>query len=149
MRPRESPLGGTRVAWSYLGAVVGLIVAALAAAALVPLGTGTLCTDAGGDGCEVGVVLAALLLTLPVGFAVAAYWLRLGWEWWAVLAALVLALPLAGPMLEAGVGAVVALGPALAALATFAGPEGPSWRPWAIGLAASGLVLLSAGWVLW
>lgn len=148
MRPPESPLGGTRIAWSYLGAVVGLIIAAVLSAALIPLGTAAMCTEGADDLCEVGVLAGVLLLTPPLGTAVVAYWLRLGWEWWAVLTALVLALPLWGSAMVAGVGAVALLGPALAAVATLTGPRRPAWRPWAVGLASLGLVLVSAGWVL-
>ena len=94
MRPPESPLGGTRVAWSYLGAVIGLIIAAVLSAGLVPLGTAAMCTEGADDLCEVGVLAGVLLLTPPLGAAVVAYWLRLGWEWWAVMAAFIVSLPL-------------------------------------------------------
>lgn len=148
MRPSEPPLGGARVAWSYLGVVIGLIIAAVASVALIPVGNATLCVEDAGDVCELGIVAAVSLLTPPLGFAVGAVWLRLGWEWFAILTALVLALPLWGEAVVVGAAATALLGPALAALATFTGARRSAWRPWAIGLASLGLVTLSAGWVL-
>ena len=91
----------------------------------------------------------AWLMAARGDLAVAAFVFRLGWEWWAVPAAVLLGAPLWFDAVPDAVRVlVVLLAPTLAAAATWTGPRRPAWRPWAIGGAALLLVVLGLASVL-
>lgn len=138
-RVSEPPVGGNRIAWSYLAAVVGLVIGGLFWAVWTQAG-GIACPPAD-DLCAVGWTVSGGLLGLTLGLGAAAFFFRLGWEWWLVIAALLLGSPLWANALPPWTLAVIGvLLPALAAVATWTGPRRPVWRPWVIGAVA--LVLL-------
>ena len=77
------------------------------------------------------------------GLGLAAFVFRLGWEWWAVLAALLLGSPLWFDTVPDWLRVVVTvLAPALAAAATWSGPRRPAWRPWVVAALAVAVVVL-------
>lgn len=144
IRVADAPVGGARIAWSYLATVVGLLVAGLLWTAWTPFG-GAVCSDAEDIVCLLGWNSAGALVGAVVGLSLGGFVFRLGWEWWAVLAGLVLGMPLwFDTVPEWASILVLILAPALAAAATWTGPRRPAWRPWAIGATAVLLVVLGA-----
>lgn len=143
LRLREPPVGGARVAFSYLATLCAAILTALVFAAWSPFGA-SVCAGSPDGLCVLGWWMAGAIVGGLLGLGAAAWVFRLGWEWWAVAATLVLVVPTLtlGPW--AAVGAL--LGPALAGLATWSGPERPSWRPWLIGGAS---LVAAIGVLLW
>lgn len=145
VRVREAPRGGARVAWSYLGTVLGAVLGALLWAVWSQFDAAA-CGDADDLQCRLGWVLIGLLVGLVAGWAPIAWVLRLGWEWWLVLATAALSVPLWVDLAPGWVPAVVAvLAPAVAALVTGLRDARPAWRPWVLGGVA---VLVLAGTLL-
>lgn len=142
IRVDEAPVGGARIAWSYLGTVIGLLVGGVFWSIWTPF-SGAVCGDGDDILCELGWGSAGIILGAALGLTVGAFVFRLGWEWWAVLAGLLFGSPFwfdAPP--EPVRFAVAILAPALAAVATWSGPRRPAWRPWVIGIASATLVTL-------
>lgn len=150
LRVRESPVGGSRIAFSYLATVVGLLLGGLVWAAWVAL-TDVACDPAGHDFCGLGWLVVGGFVGPALGVAVAAWAFRLGWEWWLVLVAgavtLALAPGLPGALPAVALGLAAALLPALAGAATWGGPTHAPWRPWVIGGAGALALAISAAWV--
>ncbi len=141
VRVTEEPVGGARIAWSYLATVVALLVGGLFWAIWSPLG-GLACADPEDLACNLGWGFTGAIIGPTLGLALGAFVFRLGWEWWAILAGLLLGMPVWFDMVPDAVRIVVlVLGPALAAAATWTGPRRPAWRPWVIGGAAAALVV--------
>lgn len=141
---RESPSGGSRIAWSYLVVVVSAAVAGLAAAAAFPVIEAG-CRDDSAY-CDLGwglvVFFGVLLLTVGVGARVAA----LGWEWFLVFLGVTAVAPV---LLDAAVALGVLgllVGPAAAGFAT--NPPLPAWGRLAVAIGAATAVLLTAVWLL-
>ena len=134
-RIRESPVGGSRIAYSYLAGLVVLSVVGFAFVVLSSVldpfaGTGDL------DQRALGLLIVGLICCAVLADALAARVFRLGWEWCSVLAAVHLTVPLWWSWLPIAVAwTPFLLAPLLAALATLSGPAKPPWRPWAIGAA--------------
>ncbi|HHU39870.1 MAG TPA: hypothetical protein GXZ45_11400 [Propionibacterium sp.] len=148
VRVAEAPVRGARVAWSYLATVVGALLGGLFWAVWAPFGP-SVCGDPDDVLCQLGWGTAGGILGAVLGLAVAAFVFRLGWEWWAVPAAVLLGAPLWFDAVPDAVRVlVVLLAPTLAAAATWTGPRRPAWRPWAIGGAALLLVVLGLASVL-
>ena len=140
-RVAEAPTGGGRVAWSYLGTLLAALVATLLWAAWSPF-SGAAC---GPDNpvCELGWNIVGWLGAMVLALGLPAAVLRLGWEWWAVLAALLLGSPLWFDTVPDWLRIVVTvLAPALAAAATWSGPRRPAWRPWVVAALAVAVVVL-------
>lgn len=143
VRLAEVPEGGARVAWSYLAAVLGAVLAGLFWVAWTPF-SGLVCSGPDDVLCVLGWEAAGGILGGVGGLAVAAFVLRLGWEWWLIGAAVLLGAPLWFDTVPVWARVVVlVLTPALAAVATWSGPRRPAWRPWAIG--GLGVVLIALG----
>ncbi len=136
LRVRESPIGGSRLAFSYLAVVLGLVVAGLVAAVWTPFAD-SVCGRGDDLSCGLGWIYAGVLLGVLAGTALTAFVFRLGWEWWLVLVALVLLLALASTAPTWLLAVFGILIPALAGAATWSGRDRPQWRPWAIAAAAS------------
>ena len=142
LRVRESPIGGSRIAFSYLGTVIALMIALLLAAVTNPAGSLVCAADA--VECQLGWVLASSAGGFLVALGVPAWALRLGWEWWAVFAGALVSLPLWVDAAPPWVSVPLALAlPALAGLATGPAAVRPRWRPWVIGAIA--VILALAG----
>lgn len=142
MRVAEAPVGGARIAWSYLATLVAVLVAGLFWAMWSPFGA-TVCGDGEDVLCILGWGSAGAILGAVAGLGLAAFVFRLGWEWWAVLAALLLGSPLWFDTVPDWLRVVVAvLAPALAAAATWSGPRRPAWRPWVVAAPAVAVVVL-------
>ena len=140
LRVAEAPVGGPRIAWSYLGVLLGLVAGGLFWAAWTPF-AGTVCGGDVDSACRLGWVVSGGLVGVACGLVLPAIVLRLGWEWWCVLAALLLGSPLWADRVDGAVPVVVGvLAPALAAVATWGGPRRPRWRPWLVGGLALALV---------
>lgn len=145
LRVRESPVGGSRFAWSYLATLLAAIVAALVGAAAAPFVEGA-CADADSAICTIGWLAVVSVAALLAGLAVAARLAGLGWEWWLVVAAVMLGAPVwAVGSLTWGLVLPLLVAPGVAALATLTGERRPRWRPWLVALGA--LVLGAA--TLW
>lgn len=139
-RVAEAPVGGGRIAWSYLGTLLAALVATLLWAAWSPFGGGFCGPD--NPTCELGWNIVGFLGALVLALALPAYVLRLGWEWWGVGAAVLLGTPVWGDGATPRTILIVALGmPLLAALLTWRGPARPRWRPWLV----AGLLALAVG----
>lgn len=144
IRVAEAPVGGSRIAWSYLATVVGLLVGGIFWAMWSPLAQ-VVCADPEDLACNLGWGIFGAAIGPLLGLALGAYLFRLGWEWWAVLAAVLLGVPLWFDATPDALRPVIGLlAPALAAAATWTGPRRPRWRPWVIGGVAAAVVVLSA-----
>ena len=142
LRVRESPTGGSRIAYSYLAALVGAVIGGLVWAGWAPLGA-LVCGDGEDVSCRIGWLVVGAMVGGIAGWALTAWVMRLGWEWWAVLSAVAVGTPVWSLLLP--VPALVVgglLSPALAGLITLSGPVRPRWRPWAVGV---GALLVVAG----
>lgn len=145
LRVRESPTGGSRIAFSYLGTLLAAVVTGLGWVMTSPLVEAS-CRSDEGFTCVAGWTIVSVLLMGLAGLALGAWAFRLGWEWWAVVAGLSLASPWWSALLPGWAGAVVALlGPAMGALATLDGPRRPPWRPW-VPVAVSLVLVALGGW---
>ncbi|WP_040160877.1 hypothetical protein [Nigerium massiliense] len=138
-RIRESPAGGSRIGFSYLGAVVTVVVAGLVFAVLNsvfdPLG------DGAGDPNALAWTIVGVMAGAVAGSALSGWVLRLGWEWALVMDAVVLSAPLWTAWLPgAWLWAPLVVLPLVAALATLSGPRRRPWRPWVIGLACAAVI---------
>ncbi len=132
LRVADAPLGGARIAWSYLGSLIAALLATLFWSAWSPFGT--LRCDAQDTTCLLGWNITGWVLGMALSLGLAAFVLRLGWEWWALAAAVLLGAPLwADGASSPVIGLVAALTPRLAAVLTWRGPPRPRWRPWLIG----------------
>lgn len=141
LRVADAPVGGARIAWSYLATVVALAVGALFWTIWSPLG-GAACADPDDLACNLGWQISGAIVGPVLGLVLGAFVFRLGWEWWAVLAGLLLGMPLWFDAVPDVVRILVlVLAPALAAAATWTGPRRPAWRPWVIGAVAAAAVL--------
>lgn len=148
LRVRESPTGGSRIAFGYLGSLLGLVLVGLVLVTLSPLAP-VVCGDVDDIYCVVGWSTAAALIGLVLGAALVAWVLRLGWEWWAVVAAVVVLAPLVVDSVPSVVAAILGvLTPGLAGAATWSGPRRPAWRPWAIGVGAVGALAVGVASIL-
>ena len=144
----DAPVGAARIAWSYLATVVGLAIGALFWTIWSPLG-GAACPDREDLACNLGWQISGAIVGPVLGLALGAFVFRLGWEWWAVLAGLLLGMPLWFDAVPDTVRILVlVLAPALAAAATWTGPRRPAWRIWGIGTIAAAVVLLSVASLL-
>ncbi len=115
-RIRESPSGGSRIAWSYLVVIACAAAAGLVVAAAEPL------IQAGCSAelayCDMGWIIVVFLVAFMGGAGLGSRLAGLGWEWLVALGGLVFLAPLA---FSVGilVGGVALLSvPAVAALAT-------------------------------
>lgn len=134
-----------RIAFSYLGALAAAVTAGLLAVLASPLAA-PICRSTEDATCLLGWTFGSTIVAFALTLAGVAWILRLGWEWWAVVAGLLLGSPWwldAAPAPAAWVAPLLA--PALAGAATFTGAERPPWRPWVIGVAS--LTLVGAGLV--
>lgn len=139
LRVRESPIGGSRIAFSYLGSVLAAVVAGLLAVMASPLAA-SVCRASEDATCLLGWTYGSAILAFALAFAALAWVLRLGWEWWVVVAGVLLGSPWWADALPPGAAIVVGMAtPAVAALATLTGRRRPAWRPWAIGACAAAL----------
>ena len=144
MRVAEAPVGGARIAWSYLATLVAVLVAGLFWAMWSPFGA-TVCGDGEDVLCILGWGSAGAILGAVAGLGLAAFVFRLGWEWWAVMAAFIVSLPLWSTALPLEMLWTPFLGaPLAAALTTLGGPRRPAWRPWVIGGLFAALVVATA-----
>lgn len=147
LRVRESPVGGSRIAWSYLVTLLAGVAAALVTAAAGPLAEGA-CAAQDSAVCTVGWLVVVGAVALVLALAVAARLARLGWEWWLVMAAVVLGAPLwAVGDLGWGLALPLLLGPGVAALATLTGEGRPRWRPVLV-ILGSALLMAGTLWVV-
>lgn len=134
---RLAPVHGARLAWSYVAAILGGMIAGLGAAIAEGIQS-TTCDDAT---CSLGVFLVGGLIGGLVAVSVVAPLFRLGWEWWLVGVTAVLAMPTILDLAGSWGWLALILAPGIAALATWTGPERSRWRPWVI---AGVCVLISA-----
>ena len=83
--------------------------------------------------CIVGWTFGSALLSLALALGLVAWVLRLGWEWWALVAGVLLGTPWwVDAVPTPAVVVVGALTPPLAAPAPLTGRRRPAWRPWAV-----------------
>ncbi len=141
-RVRESPTGGSRLAFSYLAALIAAAVAGLVWAVWTPFDA-AVCGDADDVVCALGWYAAGGLVGGALGIPLGAWVLHLGWEWCIAAIGLLGFTPIAGMLPGWAFGIYLVLTPALAGAATWTGEERPRRRPIAIGVAAA--VLLAAG----
>ena len=141
-RVRESPTGGSRLAFSYLAALIAAAVAGLVWAVWSPFDA-AVCSDADDVACALGWYAAGGLAGGVLGVLLGAWVLRLGWEWCVFAIALLGFLPVAGTLPGWAFAVYLCLLPALTAAATWTADERPRWRPIAVGVAAA--VLIGAG----
>lgn len=148
LRVRESPVGGSRIAFSYLGTLAAALAASLLGVMVSPLAA-TVCRTTEDAACLLGWTYGSAILALLFGFALVAWVLRFGAEWWAVVAAFVVASPWWVDALPTpAVVAVAALVPAVAGAATLTGRRRPAWRPLVVGAAALALAAVGLASVL-
>lgn len=140
---RESPVGGSRIAWSYLTFLLVALVVGVIVAAASPFIEARCAAE------EVFCQLGGLLLTAVIAGALLlplAGWLtKLGWEWALVMFTGFAALPVVFPAVNGWEVALMLGVPLVAAGATWHGPHGPRWRPWVIG-AVCGVLIVAAVW---
>lgn len=141
MRVRDTPFGGARIAWSCLAGLLAAVMTGIVIA-IVSSFSGALCADE--FTCQIGVLLLSSMVGGTASLGLMAYLFRLGWEWWAVGAGIVLSLPwwFNWMPLSLGIGILVAT-PVLAGLVTWSGSDRGRWRPWIIGLASLTLVIIT------
>ncbi|WP_232548026.1 hypothetical protein [Propioniciclava soli] len=137
LRVRESPIGGSRIAFSYLAIVGALLVTGLVWS-VWSLFTDRVCGPDSDVVCGLGWWWLGWFVGFGLGTALTAWIVRLGWEWWLAGFAVLLALP-AVMALPVPVVIVWLLAlPAIAAALTWSGPDRPRWRPWlVVGLAVA------------
>lgn len=146
-RVAQAPTGGGRIAWSYLGTLLAVLVATVLWAAWSAF-AGAVC---GPDDpvCQLGWNIVGWIVAMTVALVLPAFVLRLGWEWWCVGAAVLLSAPVWADGATAQVVVIVALvSPLLAALLTWGGSQRRRWRPFVaaglLGLAVLSTVLVFA-----
>lgn len=140
--PRTGPVGGARVAWSYLAAMLAALIGVL----------GLTITDAVQSGmcgaedvsCALGTYVAGGVLSGVVGVSVAAALLRLGWEWWLICVTALVAMPALLDIAGGLAWGVLAVAPLVAACVTLTGSRRPRWRPVVIG----GVCVALLAWTL-
>jgi hypothetical protein len=141
---RVAPVGGARVAWSYLAALLAAAVTALGFA-IADSVQSTACAD-DDPMCALGTYMVGGLVAGVVGVAFVAWLFRLGWEWALVCVAVVVAMPtlldLTGPLAWL----ILASTPGAAALVTLSGPGRRPWRPIVVGVV--GVVVIAAS-LIW
>lgn len=143
-RIRESPSGGSRIAWSYLVVVASAAAAGLVVAAAVPVIQASCSAEL--VYCDIGWIVVVFLVALLGGSGLGARLTGLGWEWLVALGGLVLLVPLA-LNLGTPVGVVtVLLVPALAGLAT--PPPMARWGRTALVVGAVFAALVLAAWLI-
>ncbi len=144
-RIRESPTGGSRIAYSYLAGVMIVVIVGFAATILGPIFNPFGETGVDIDQRALALLLVGLGASGLIADAAGAAVFRLGWEWWAVMAAFIVSLPLWSTALPLEMLWTPFLGaPLAAALATLGGPRRPAWRPWVIGGLFAALVVATA-----
>lgn len=137
-RLRESPTGGSRIAYSYLGVVLALVVAGVVST-IWGLFTDRVCGPDMDIACGLGWWWLGGLVGYALGTALTAWAFRLGWEWWVVVLAGILALPAVTALPSPAVLVWAVAIPALAGAATWSGDHRPRWRP----LLTVGLLVLA------
>lgn len=142
LRIRESPLGGSRIAFSYLGALLAAMAAGLLTAMASPFAP-AICATTDDVTCLLGWTFGSAIVAAVAAFAVVAWVLRLGWEWWAVVAAVLLSSPWWSGLVPGwALPVVVLLAPGIAGATTLTGRRRPAWRPWVVGAVCVALVAL-------
>ncbi len=139
MRARTPPVGGARVAWSYLAGILAAVLLGLVISIVYYVEASVCAVD--DFTCTIAVFTGSAVAGGVLFTALGAALFRLGWEWWLVVAAAIFAMPTALDALGAGGWAVVALAPALAALATLHGPSRPRWRPWVVAVTCAAVIV--------
>lgn len=132
-------MGGARVAWAYVTALVSAVVSGLIVL-IATYGSESVCAR-DDIPCSVAILSSVVILAGTATLGIFARVFRLGWEWWLICAAALVATPLLISVEVAQY--VVPCAPALAALATWQGVRRPRWRPWVIG-GVAGLAMLVA-----
>ena len=137
-----TPFGAARIAFSYLGSLIALVIATLLAVMVRPV-SDAVCAGVEDPRCVVGWEYASVGISALVGLVAPAFVLRLGWEWWLVAASVLWSSPLWTPLAPAWAPWVVGLlTPAIAGAATWNGDERSRWRP--VVIAAMGVLTLAA-----
>lgn len=124
---RAAPVGGARVAWSYVAALLAIVITGLGFA-IADSVQSTACAD-DDPMCALGTYMVGGLVGGVVAVAIVAWLFRLGWEWGLICATVVLMMPTLLDLAGLLAWPALALGPGVAALATFAGPGRRRWRP--------------------
>jgi hypothetical protein len=141
---RTSPVGGARLPWSYLAALLAALVTGLGFA-IADAAQSASC-PADDAVCALGVYTVGGLIAAIVATVLVTWAFRLGWEWGLVCAAVVLAMPslldATGPLAWL----ILVIAPGLAAAVTWSGPERPRWRPVAIGVVCGAAIVASLLW---
>ncbi len=141
---RTPPVGGVRFPWSYLAALLAVLITGLGFA-IADSVQSSVCAD-DDPVCALGVYTVGGLSAAVIATVLVAWLFRLGWEWGLVCAAVVVAMPSlldsTGPLAWL----VLLIAPALAAAVTWSGPERPRWRPIAIGVVCGAVIIASAWW---
>lgn len=141
---RVSPVGGARVTWSYLAALLAAVITALGFA-IADSVQSTACAD-DDPMCALGTYMVGGLVGGVVGVALVAWLFRLGWEWGLACVAVVVAMPtlldLTGPLAWL----ILALAPGAAALVTLSGPGRRRWRPVVVGVVGGVVIATSLIW---
>lgn len=141
---RESPLGGSRIAWSYLLVLVGAIIGGVVVAASAPVIASGCRADTAF--CDVGWMLVAFAASFLAAVALGARLVGFSWEWWVALAGLLVFSPVFSSGHLAFTWVVILVAPAAAAVVT--GPPTPRWRPLAILVTSALLVVVTLVWTL-
>jgi len=92
-RLKETPQGGARYACSYLGAVIAAAIAGLVSLVARPIVVPrTICENDDFGLCNGALVIIIFLIALFASFFLAAFLLRLGWQWaaWLMAGSLIL-----------------------------------------------------------
>ena len=131
-RRRPEPVGAARVPWSYLAALPAAALTGLVGTIADPLSNAFCAPE--DAACSLGFLVASSILAGVATSGLVAWLMGLGWEWWLICATAVVALPGLLDLLDWGGWVLLALTPAIAALATLTGRLGrPVWRPAVIG----------------
>ncbi|MDN5571217.1 MAG: hypothetical protein L0G22_08195 [Propionibacteriaceae bacterium] len=138
LRVRESPIGGSRIAYSYLAVVLGLLVTGVVWT-VWSLFTDRVCGPDSDVSCALGWWWLGGYVGYAAGTALTAWVFRLGAEWWLAGFAALLALPAVTMLPPALVAAWCVLIPGIAGAVTWVGEDRPRWRPWLV----AGLVALA------
>lgn len=141
---RESPSGGSRIAWSYLVFVVGVAIGGIVLAASSPVIEAACRAET--VFCDIGWMTVVSLLGLLTAVGIGARLSGLGWEWCIVLATVLLAAPVLSSLFQPLLWIVIVAAPAAAAV--FTPPGAPRLRLVAAVFAAVLAISALAVWLL-
>jgi len=141
---RVAPIGGARITWSYLAAMLAGVITALGLA-IADSVQSTACAD-DDPMCALGTYMIGGLLGGVVGVALVAWLFRLGWEWGLACIAVVVAMPTLLDLIGPLAWLVLALTPGAAALVTLSGCGRRRWRPVVVGVVSGVVIVVSLIW---